>query len=230
MTPWPFHPIARRAALRLGLAGLGVAGLGLSGCTNVLGSGAVLDAYDLRPPVDLPQARARGALELVLEAPSVPGALDTDRILIRPNPLQAQYLPGARWAETTPDLLRTLWVQAFEASGALRQAGRRPLASFGDYRLNIEVLAFELDASGAGEAVAVMRIAARLIDDRGGASPTSRTFSARVQVSEDGTLGRVRALNTAAGSVTSDLVGWVLERMGIAARRPQPPTPPQTPA
>jgi cholesterol transport system auxiliary component len=223
MTPAFVSLVDRRAAL-----GLGAAAMALAGCSGLLGSGPALDAYDLRPPSDLPQAAARAGLELVIEAPAVPGALNTDRILIRPDPLQAQYLPGARWTQDAPEVLRTLFVQSFEETGALRQAGRRPLASFAEYRLSTEVLAFHIDATTAPPQ-AVLRLAARLVDDRGGVAPVARSFAASVAVAEGGTLGYVRALNAAAGQVTAQIIDWALGRMGIAARRRPSPSPAPAP-
>lgn len=225
--PDPSVDTRRRGALGLTVAGLGAAFLGLSGCTTVLGGGPVLDAYDLRPPADLPRARSRGGLELVIEPPTIPGALDSDRILIRPDPLQAQYLPGARWTETAPEVLRTLLIQSFEATGGLRQAGRRPLMRLADYRLAIEVLAFELDATAPGPVLADIRIAARLIDERGTSGAAARLFTAKVAAADGTTLAMVRALNTAAGQMTTDLLRWSLGRMGVALLPPET-SPPET--
>lgn len=217
----------RRGFLALGLGVVGLGMLGLGGCAPILGTGAALDAYDLAAPADLPRASARSGLELVIEAPAVPGALASDRILIRPDPLRAQYLPGARWTQDAPEVLRTLFVHGFEATGGLRLATRRPLGSFADYRLSTEVIAFQIEATTPGmPAQAVLRLAARIVDDRGRSAPAARSFEARVAVTEPGTLGYVRALNAAAGQVMTRMAAWGLAQMGIPARQPNPqPTP-----
>lgn len=204
----------RRAVLALGLAAMGAAG-----CVPVLGGGATLDAFDLAPPPSLPLARNRAPIELVIELPAVPGALDTDRILVRPDPLRAQYLPGARWTQDAPEVLRTLFIHGFEATGGLRLAGRRPLGSFADYRLSTEVVAFQIDATAQGvPPQAEMRVMARLVNERARSAPAARAFAARVPVTEAGTLGYVRALNTAAGQVLTQMTGWALGQMGVAVR------------
>ena len=59
------------------------------GAVSALNSASTpLDAFDLRAP-DLPQAGRMVNRSLSIEPPSTAGALDTDRILIRPNPVQA---------------------------------------------------------------------------------------------------------------------------------------------
>ena len=107
---------------------------GLGGCSAIsaLSDASVpLDVYDLRAPDDIPATRgAPLPLTVTIETPTTGGALQTDRIMIRPDPFQAQYLPEVRWSEETPQLVQTLMVRSLEFDGraALRRAyaaGRR---------------------------------------------------------------------------------------------------------
>ena len=95
----------------------------MAGCGAISKASAPLDAYTLSPlPVSTP-ARATSR-HLVVELPTSSGALATDRILIKPNPLQAQYLPKGQWVEPAPMLLQNLLVASLQNSGAFRLVGR----------------------------------------------------------------------------------------------------------
>ena len=69
--------------------------------------------------------------DVIIELPTTSGALATDRIMIRPNRLQAQYLPESRWSEPAPVMVQTLMLRAVEATGAVRYVGREPLGVSG---------------------------------------------------------------------------------------------------
>ena len=87
-----FATLVARASALLGGA------RGPSGCaavSSLSGASQPLDAYALTP---LARPRwSRGSRHVVVETPSASGAIATDRILIKPDRLQAAYLPGARW-------------------------------------------------------------------------------------------------------------------------------------
>ena len=76
-----------------------------------------LEVYELTTPAVRPSG-ARRNVELVVEEPAASGALATERIMVRPAPLQAQYLPGVRWADTAPIMLQTLMVRSLTETGS----------------------------------------------------------------------------------------------------------------
>ena len=59
-----------------------------------------------------------------MEVPSASGAIDTDRILVRPTPTQVAYLPDARWTAAAPVMLQSALVETFLRSNAFRYVGR----------------------------------------------------------------------------------------------------------
>ena len=125
-------PTLRRTALALAATAF------LSGCSALSalsGAATPLDDYDLTAPATPVTARSTTSRQLVVEIPTAPGALTNDRILIRPHPLQAAYLPDGKWAEDVPVMLQTLMVRSFEDTGAFRYVGRTPLGTSGDYAL-----------------------------------------------------------------------------------------------
>ena len=73
--------------------------LALSGCSALSAlsdATTVLDVYELQAPDAVPQGGAR-SLDVIVELPTTTGALDTDRVMVKPSQLQAQYLDDARY-------------------------------------------------------------------------------------------------------------------------------------
>jgi cholesterol transport system auxiliary component len=186
----------------------------LSGCGALLGGATTpLDAYELRAPEVASAARTTGR-SLVIEVPGAGGALDTDRIMIRPNPLQAQYLPGVRWTEDAPVMLQTVMLRAFEDSNALRFVGRRPLGGTGDIALVSELTDMQAEVTPDGGTAARMRLTARLIREDDAAVLSSRTFQATVPVASTETMDVVQGLNAASDVIVGELVVWLLRQIG----------------
>lgn len=120
----------------------------MASCGVVGQASAPLDAYTLQP---LPVAQAAAsARHLVVELPTASGALTTDRILIKPSALQAQYLPKGRWVDPVPELAQNLLVASLQNSGSFRLVGRDAAGLVPDYVLLVEVNDFEATAPAPG--------------------------------------------------------------------------------
>ncbi|MCC6000976.1 MAG: membrane integrity-associated transporter subunit PqiC [Pararhodobacter sp.] len=200
MQPLRFAPLALILAL-------------LSGCgalTAVSDASARMDAYTLTP---LPRAEgdaATGARHLIVELPTSAGALATDRILIRPVPVQAQYLPDGRWSEPTPALVQTLLVASFQNLGGFRLVGRAAAGLQPDYTLMTELQDFHAEPSGAGTTPLTVRVGAMatLIRESDRRIVATRRFAATAGVASDDTLAVVSGFETATQALLRDVVVW----------------------
>ena len=199
------------------VTGAGALGL-LSGCgaLSALGDAATpLDAYELRAPV-LPQAGRMLSRALSIEAPSASGALQTDRILIKPNAVQSLYLPGARWSDEAPLMFQTVMLRAFEDTGALSYVGRRPLGGTGDFALISEITDFQAElAEDGNSAIARIRLTARMVRETDARVMARRSFQALAPAASTETLDIVQGFNVASDEVLADLVRWGLEVIGL---------------
>ncbi|ATX65990.1 ABC-type transport auxiliary lipoprotein family protein [Roseinatronobacter bogoriensis] len=197
--------------------GAGSMGL-LSGCgaLSAIGDATTpLDAYELRAPA-LPQAGRMLARALSVELPTSSGALETDRILIKPNPVQSLYLPGARWSDQAPAMFQTVMLRAFEDTGALSYVGRRPLGGSGDFALISEITDFQAELSEDGNsAIARIRLTARMVRESDARVMARRSFQALAPAPSTETLDIVQAFNVASDEVLGDLVRWGLEVIGL---------------
>lgn len=195
----------------------------LSGCSALSalsGAATPLDAYDLTAPTPPVTARSTTARQLVVEVPTAPGALSNDRILIRPHPLQAAYLPDGKWAEDVPVMLQTLLVRSLEDSNAFRYVGRRPLGASGDYALLTEVTDFQAEAAADGKTATIrLRLTARMVREDDAAVLSSRSFTSSAEVGSTETLDLVEGFNAANQTLLTDVTTWALGTLNIGLKR-----------
>jgi len=195
----------------------------LSGCSALSalsGAATPLDAYDLTAPAPPVTALNTTSRQLVVELPTAPGALSNDRILIRPHPLQAAYLPDGKWAEDVPVMLQTLMVRSFEDTGAFRYIGRNPLGTSGDYALLTELTDFQAEAAPDGKSATIrLRLTARMVCEDDAQVLSSRTFNSTADVASTETLALVEGFNAASQALLTDVTTWALGTLNIGLKR-----------
>lgn len=184
----------------------------LSGC-GALGAvsdaSAPLDAYTLTPyaPGQIPSL---GRRHLVVELPTSGGALATDRILIKPVPFQAQYLPDGRWAEPTPALLQSLLVASFQNAGGFRLVGRTGAGLMPDYTLMTEIQSFQAEPAGPAPEPLIVRIGVMMtiIRESDRQIVAARPFTASANVASNETVAVVAGFDSALQTVLREAVQW----------------------
>lgn len=191
----------------------------LSGCaaiTSISDATTPLQAYEVRAPADLPAVRGSLRRDLVIEVPTASGAIDTDRILIRPDPFQVAYLPAARWTDPAPVMLQNQMVRSFEDTGALGYVGRRPLAGSADYLLVSELTDFQAELGPEGEATTTrVRLTARLVRERDAHILGSRTIETTAPAASTDPADVVEGVDAATTAALRELMIWALRRMGL---------------
>ena len=200
--------------MKLGLAL--VLGLGLGGCSLIASDPPQL--YDLSPKNTFDEGAPAVSWQLVVEEPTTPNAINTDRIAIRPSQLEVQYFPAVKWTDRAPALVQTLLVESFENSGKIVGVGRRSIGLSGDYVLSSELREFEAVSDGAGGTNVVIRLVLKLVRQSSGGIIASTTATATVQAASDGVPDVVTAFDAALGKVLKQSVGWVL-REGASDRK-----------
>ena len=184
----------------------------LAGCgalSSLSKAGQELDAYTLSPARSSDDP-AGGSRHLIVELPSSAGALATDRILFKPVPYQAQYLPEGRWSEPAPALLQTLLVASFQNLGGFRLVGRTANGLNPDYTLMTELQDFHAEPLGSDPPQFVVRISLMmtLIRESDRQVAASRRFTATETVGSDDTRALVGAFDRALQGVLRDIVLW----------------------
>ena len=181
----------------------------LTACSAVSKASAPLDAYTLQPlHVAQGQATAR---HLVVELPTASGALATDRILIKPTALQAEYLPKGRWVDPVPELLQTLLVASLQNAGRFRLVGRDGAGLTPDFVTLIEVNDFQAEASATGDPQTLVRVGLTLtlLDPEDRRLIASRRFDATELAATSDTLPLVAAFDAATRQALAAAVPWL---------------------
>lgn len=168
--------------------------------------------YELRAPADVPRRATPAPVEFVVETPQAAGAIDTDRILIRPSSTEVSYLPEVRWAEEAPLMIQSALVEAFERAGAYRYVGRRPISASADVALLTNLIDFEAEVTGDDRAEVTVTLVARLVREQDAAILANARFSSRMMVASTGTENVVAGYEQATRAVIRDLLRWALAR------------------
>lgn len=175
-----------------------------------------LSVYDLRAPVGGPVIQGgQMALDVTVELPTTGGVLETDRIMIRPDALQAQYLPDVRWGDEVPVMLQTLMLRTLENTNGLRYVGRRPLAGSGDYAIVTELVDFQAELAPDGlSSVVSIRMTSRLVRERDANIVSSRTFTAQARALSTDTTAMIEAFDAATDDILLDFADWTVTSLG----------------
>lgn len=190
--------------------------LSLGGCSLLASDPPQL--YDLSPKNTFEDGAPSATWQLVVEEPTTPNAINTDRIAIRPSQLEVQYFPEVKWTDRAPALVQTLIVESFENSGKIVGVGRRSIGLSGDYILTSELREFEAVSSATGGTNVIVRLVLKLVRQSSGGIIASTTAAATVPAASDSVPDVVTAFDAALGKVLKDTVGWVL-REGAADRK-----------
>jgi len=191
-----------------------VLGSVLSGCAVISAfddAATPLDVFELRAPPGIQKTSQRSlARDVIVELPRTSGALATDRIMIRPNTLQAQYLPDVRWSEPTPVMVQTLMLRTLEATGAVRYVGREPLGVSGDYAVITEVVDFQAElAEDTDSATVLLSLIVRVVREEDARIVANRTFTANTVAASTETLQLIQAFDVASNQLFSEFAEWL---------------------
>lgn len=185
----------------------------LAGCgalTAVTGATESLDIYTLSPA--RPAAARSNGTHVVVTPATASGALMTDRILVKPNRLQAEYLPAGRWADAAPVLVQSLVVASLQNTGAFRLVGRDDAGLVPDYTLLTDLRDFQAESPAAeGETWTVrVGLTVTLVDETDRSVRSSRSFAQTVSAPSDQTLTLVNAFDAAMVQILGQVAGWTV--------------------
>ncbi len=189
------------AGVRIGVLVLAAA-LAAALCACASAPSTVFDLTAARPPA----ARPFGA-QVRVEQPVATADLDSERILVR-NGFELALLPGGRWPQQLSTLFRDRLVELFQNAGLARSIDGG--AASATYALDIDLRAFELDASTSEAHVEAV---AKLVSLTTGRIVDVAIFSSRSPAPSTGVASVVASLNQASDVVMSDIVHFVARRL-----------------
>ena len=156
-------------ALATGLLCLGLVGCALAANTKPP------TTYDLVAPRSFSSTPRPAPYQLVVYEPTAVHALETDRLMVRPQADQVSYYKGIAWSDRLPRLVQARMIETFQNSGAVKAVS----STVGQYALVTDLRSFQIDVS-SGKAYAEIEIFAKLVNTSTGKVTATKGFSARV--------------------------------------------------
>lgn len=187
---------------------------GLAACSAPLGGGAPPQLYKLTPVKDFPPNLPKTTAQLLIEAPSAPGGLDSERIALQKSTTSLDYFAGAAWTDRAPNLVQSLLVESFENTGKIAAIDRESLALRADFVLEPDLRDFTAIYGGTDVPTVRVRIALKLVKLPDKQIVGLHTSSADAPATQNSVPGVVDAFNTALHQVIGDAVAWTLTTMG----------------
>ncbi|MBY0532827.1 MAG: ABC-type transport auxiliary lipoprotein family protein [Xanthobacteraceae bacterium] len=167
--------------------------------------------FDLSAPTNfgtLPP-RARGLL--AVEQPTALQILDTEKIVISPNPGEVAYLSDAQWVDRLPKLMQARIVQSFENSTRIRAVAKTQDRVSADYVLVIDVRQFGIVAYDGPQAV--VELSVKIVYQRGGRIAAGTVLTSRVAAGGTSGQAATLALDQAFSDVLVQMVKWTSRRI-----------------
>lgn len=177
-----------------------LAALLLSGCAQ-----GPRQVFDLAAAGGALPRSERPGPALVVREPAAAPPTGSMRIVVRDADGSVFVLPETEWAAPLPRLLRERMVESLQRAGVAA-------AAFGltNVALATDIRRFEIDVA---RNVAVVELAARLIDANTGAARAARSFVAETPAPEHTGAPAAMALTQAAGKALAELSTWTRGRI-----------------
>jgi cholesterol transport system auxiliary component len=186
---------------------------GLAACSGPLGGGSPPQLYTLTPVKDFPPNLPRSTAQLLIEAPSAPGGLDTERIALMKSAISLDYFAGAAWTDRAPKMVQDLFVESFENTGKIAAIDRESLALRADFVLEPDLRDFTAIYATEGPTVRI-RMGLKLVRLPEKQIVGQHTSSADTPATENSVGAVVMAFDSALHKVMADAVTWTLTAMG----------------
>ena len=164
-------------------------------------------------PLEAGAQRTRGepvSWQLSIEEPVAATPLANTRIAVRDAERAYIVLAGARWSERAPELVQSALLRSFEDSGRIRGVVRGTSGVHGDYRLLIELRAFEADYDNGSAPAANIMLSAKLVRTVGTRVVDARLFHQRERAKGGDVSAIVAAFDRAAARLLPELRDWTL--------------------
>lgn len=202
-----------RAATLMAITGV------VSACGFTLpGSGPAPAIYELSPKSSFDEDLPNINLQLVVEEPSSARGIDSDRITLRPNPIEIKYFAGVRWVDRGPRMVQILLVESFENTGRIVAVGRQSIGLRPDFSVKSELREFQAEYFEAGGLPNIhVRLNIKLIKMPEARIVASRTFDQTAPASGKEITAIVRSFDETLGKVLRRAVEWTLREVHARA-------------
>ena len=151
----------RRGVVALIGGGLGAA---LTGCGSVItaAAGDPPRLFRLSSKSTFPENLKSVEWQLVVDTPSAPASINTNRIGLMETPYRFNYFAKANWVDRAPIMVQSLIIESFDNSNSIVGVGPGSIGLRPNFVLQPELREFQAHQNGAEQEVQVV-INARLV-------------------------------------------------------------------
>ena len=162
--------------------------------------------------------------QLQVELPRASSALDSTRIAVMPTRGVLEVYADARWRDPAPAMLRSLIIESFERDGRIAGVSASDSGLSGDYALAIELRDFQIEIGSGGDAVAAIRLTAKLFDRRSNRIVASQSFDESAAAAGSDPTSALPAFEEAINTLLPKIVEWTIGKgnspgLGIRKKR-----------
>lgn len=188
----------------------------LPGCSAISAlndASSSLPTYDLRPVQGATEG-PRLSSTFVIAMPVTPAVLETDRLLIRPEPAQITYLPDVRWSEELPSLVQSLIVRSLSSTGRVGYVGPAGEGPIPDFAILSRIDAFDVSVVAMPEGGEEYRLAVDLhltiVRDANQRVVSTRTFQGAAVAYDLDSASIVAAYQGILDTLLVNLTTWII--------------------
>jgi cholesterol transport system auxiliary component len=165
--------------------------------------------FRLTPLVPAPAAAKPIAVQLVVDPPAAPAALDTPRIALARSPTTLDYFADAAWTDRAPLMLQGVMVESLENAGQIRVVARQASGVRADLELICDLAHFEAVYGAPGPPLATVALDCRLVTASDRSVIAVRSFAASVRAAANETPAIVTAFDDAFHTTMGEIAPWV---------------------
>lgn len=184
--------------------------IALAGCLNLGGPKPPPTLLTLASPdvTELPSRSAKSGAAITVVVPTVPAAVQTNRIPVRMSATEYAYLKNAQWIDAPSSLFQRLLADTITARTKLVVLDPRQTTHDPGHRLTGQLLEFGLDATNPSAPQVRVRYDATISLADGTGVATRRFEAGRPVTRQDGP-AVANALNAAAAEVATQVADWI---------------------
>jgi cholesterol transport system auxiliary component len=205
-------------------AGVLVAALALvsAGCAGLF-TDPPKKLYRITPVSGFPAGLPHVPVQLLVDVPIAPSALDNERIALSRSPLSLDYFADSQWTDRAPIVVQTALLESFENSGGIVAIDRESPELRADFVLRTEIRHFEAEYESADKPPLIqVTVNVRLVNSATHTIVGQKSFTRPVQATENDVPHVVQAFDEGLGGVIKEIVAWTLTNPALWQKPPLP--------
>ncbi|MGO1234261.1 MAG: ABC-type transport auxiliary lipoprotein family protein [Marinobacter sp.] len=164
----------------------------------------------LAPPSSPTQFDETNEARIRIDTPLATAPFDSTRVLIKPDAYEFQALPGARWRDSMPVLLREYMVQYFRQSGGFTSVVTDTNPASAEIILISELSGFHA-AVKSGRNTVVLNLYTELLDNRTRVSLCTQDHQIQVPADSTSPSDLMAAFSAGAGALSEEALIWAFD-------------------